>query len=137
MEGALHKFLKETVADELQRQNYSIYYEPLESPLKRLWWNSYRPDVLAMKSRKSNLDVIFVECETKPNRKRVLRKTEKIKKYISLQKELHENATILPLLIIPPFNLNKIISSQLRQIWEIWIINNVGEIKHKISQIRK
>ena len=70
MEGALHKFLKETVADELQRQNYSIYYEPLESPLKRLWWNSYRPDVFAVKSRKSNLDVIFVECETKPNRKR-------------------------------------------------------------------
>ncbi|MEJ2449018.1 MAG: 3'-5' exonuclease, partial [Anaerolineales bacterium] len=41
------------------------YFEPLESPLNLLWWHSYRPDVLAIKSSLNQIYVILVECETK------------------------------------------------------------------------
>ncbi len=122
------------MAKELQKKDYLIYFEPFESPLDRLWWQYYRPDVLAVKSLFPNLKVVLVECETKPNLKRLLRKTEKIQNYLSLQKKLHENASIIPLLIIPPFTLSKIISSKVRQLWEIWILNDLGKILHKIPR---
>jgi len=137
MEGHLHKFLKRTVGLELQNQNYTIYYEPLESPFNRLCWHSYRPDILATLSCNVNLQIVLVECETNPNQKRVLRKTAQIQQNLSLQKRLHENTSILPLLVIPPANLYKIICSSSRRFWEIWIINRSGEIKHKISRNKR
>ncbi|MBT8172368.1 hypothetical protein KJN74_05815 [Candidatus Bathyarchaeota archaeon] len=132
MEGSLHKFLKDIVAKELKKQEYLIYFEPLESPFDRLWWEYYRPDILAIKSWKKNLNIILVECETKPNMKRLLQKTDKLQKFLSLQKKLHEKTTIIPILVIPPNNLKKIISLKIRRIWEIWIINDEGKILHKI-----
>ncbi|MEJ2240578.1 MAG: hypothetical protein P8Y18_00315 [Candidatus Bathyarchaeota archaeon] len=135
MEGHLHKSLKNIVANELENHKYSIYFEPLESPLNLLWWHSYRPDVLAIKSSLNQIYVILVECETKPNKKRLNQKMDKIRKNLSLQKQLHRETHFLPLLVIPPFNLSKIICSELRKFWEIWIINNLGTIKHKINSL--
>ena len=136
MEGSFHKFLKNRVANELQKQKYSIYYEPLESPLERLWWDYYRPDILALKNLSLNLKVVLVECETKPNLKRLLEKTAKIHNYLFLQKMLDEKVSIIPLLVIPPFNLKKIISCKVRKFWEIWIMNNTGKILDKISRVK-
>jgi hypothetical protein len=133
-EGQLHKLHKESVAEELQKQNYTIYFEPLESPLKLLCWHSYRPDILAIKQSNPTQKIVLVECETHPNRKRVLTKKKQIKKNIALQKQLLKNTTVLPLLVIPPNNLQKMISSPIRRFWEIWIINEPGQIKHKISR---
>jgi hypothetical protein len=137
LEGNFHKSLKEWVANELQKQKYSIYYEPSESPLERLCWDYYRPDILALKSFSLNLEVVLVECETKPNLKRLLKKTAKIQHYLTLQKMLDEKVSLTPLLVIPPFNLNKIISCKVRKFWEIWIINNTGKILDKISRVKK
>lgn len=134
-EGELHKLHKETVAKELQKENYIIYYEPLESPLKLLWWHSYIPDVLAIKKSGTSKKIVLVECETHPNRKRVLTKKKQIKKNLSLQKLLLENVSFLPLLVIPPDNLEKMIFSSIRKFWEIWIINQKGQIRHKIYRI--
>jgi len=75
-----------------------------------------------------------VECETHPNRKRVLAKKKQIKKNLALQKQLLENVSVLPLLVIPPDNLEKMIFSSIRKFWEIWIINHKGQIKQKISR---
>ena len=135
LEGIIHKFMKEKVGEELENQNYSIYYEPLESPLNQLWWHSYRPDVLGTRLKVSKLSIVLVECETKPNRKRIMLKTIQIKKCLSFQRKLHEKSSFLPLLVIPPFNLNKIIYSAIRKFWEIWIINQKGQIRHKIYRI--
>jgi hypothetical protein len=136
LEGNLHKSLKDRVANELQKQKFSVYYEPLKSPLERLWWDYYRPDILALKNLSLNLKVVLVECETKPNLKRLLKKTSKIQHYLFLQKMLDEKVSITPLLVIPPFNLNKIISCKVRKLWEIWIINNTGKILDKISRVK-
>ena len=129
--------MKAIVAKELQKQNYLTYYEPLESPYSNLCWDSYRPDILATKCYDNNLQVVLVECETNPNKKRILKKTFKIKRNLSLQKRLYENSCILPLLVIPTFNLVKILCRVVRKFWEIWIVNRLGEIKHKIYRAIK
>ena len=69
MEGRLHKLLKNSAAKELLAQNYRLYYKPLKSPLSRLGWYSYRPDILGVLLGKDDLRVVLVECETKPAKK--------------------------------------------------------------------
>jgi|WetSurMetagenome_2_1015567.scaffolds.fasta_scaffold116592_2 hypothetical protein len=54
-----------------------------------------------------------------------------VKKPIKL---LFENTMILPLLVIPPNNLQKMMFSSIRKFWEIWIINQEKQIKHKIPR---
>jgi hypothetical protein len=133
-EGSLHKLHKQTVAQELQNQNYGIHFEPWESPLNLLWWRSYKPDILAVKQSSSSQRIILVECETNPSRKRVLSKTKQIQKNLSVQKQLFENTLILPLLVIPPNNLRKVLFSAVQKFWEIWIISLEGQIEHKIPR---
>jgi hypothetical protein len=89
---------------------------------------------LAIKQADSSQRIVLVECETKPNRKRVLAKTVQIRMNLSIQKQLFENTMVLPLLVIPPNNLQKILFSTIRKFWEIWIINQEGQIKHKIPR---
>jgi len=130
----LHKLHKLAVAEELQKQGYGIHYEPWESPLNLLWWQSYKPDILAIKQNNSGKRIVLVECETKPNRKRVLIKTKQIENNLTVQKQLFESTMILPLLVIPPNNLQKIMFSPIRKFWEIWIVNKEKQIKHKIPR---
>jgi hypothetical protein len=118
-EGTLHKLHKQTVAQELQKQSYGIHFEPWESPLDLLWWQAYKPDILAIKQANSSRRIVLVECETKPSRQRVLAKTRQIKKNLAIQKQLFENTMILPLLVIPPNNLQKMMFSPIRKFWEI------------------
>jgi hypothetical protein len=134
MEGTLHKLHKQTVADELKKQNYRIHFEPWESPIDLFWWQSYKPDILAVKQTDSGRRIILVECETKPSHKRVLYKTKQIQKNLAIQRQLFENTTILPLLVIPPNNLKKVFLSSVRKFWEIWIVSQEGQIKHKITR---
>jgi hypothetical protein len=134
-EGTLHKLHKQAVAEELQKKNYGIHFEPWESPLDLVWWRSYKPDILAVKQSNSSQRIILVECETKPNLKRVLSKTKQIQKNLEVQKQLFENTLILPLLVIPPNNLQKMLFSTIRKFWEIWIISQEGQIKHKIPRV--
>ena len=134
MEGKLHKLLKLATRKELTCQNYTLYHEPAESPLDRLFWHSYRPDILGVQKMGSILKIVLVECETKPNQKRVLRKTAQIKRVFSLQKQLNEKHAVLPLLVIPFRNLHKVNCLEIRRFWEIWIVKYIGEIMHKISR---
>ena len=73
-EGRLHKLLKNSATKKLLVQNYRLCYEPLESTLSRLSWYSYRPDILGVLLDEDDLRVVLVECETKPDKKRVLEK---------------------------------------------------------------
>lgn len=135
MESELHKKLKQAVARELHIQQYTVYHEPPEPPLSRLFWYSYRPDVIGVISNNSKLIILVVECETNPSLQRMLRKTNQIKHVFYLQKCLNEDHLILPLLIIPSMKFNKINFLEIRRFWEIWIINNSGKILHKLSRI--
>ena len=135
-ESYLHKLLKQTVAKELKNHQFTTYEEPLESPYNHLWWCSYRPDVLATKNIERLFEVVLVECETKPTKKRILHKMEIIQKNMFFQKRLFENVHFIPLLVIPSFSLAKILCEEVRNFWEIWIVNRLGKIKHKISRTK-
>jgi len=136
MEGKIHKLLKHAARKELKNQKYTLYHEPIESPLNRLFWHSYRPDILGVQKMCSIFKVVLVECETKPNKNRVLKKSAQIKRVFSLQQQLNEKHAILPLLVIPFKNLHKVNCLEIRSFWEIWIVNHLGEIMHKISRIQ-
>ena len=134
MEGRLHRLLKKSVRDELKHEGYALYSEPVTSPNKRLWWKSYRPDLLGVVSDESYFKLALVECETKPNQKRVLDKTSKIRSTLVVQMQLYEQCVILPILAIPPCTFSRINIPKIRWFWEIWIINRRGEIVFKISR---
>jgi hypothetical protein len=132
MEGRLHKLFKVVVKKKLLEENYTVYVEPSKPPLERLWWRSYRPDVLGIISDKSIFKLALAECETAPNSKRILAKTSKIRQTLALQKQLNERHIIRLLLIIPPMKFDRINCTAIRRFWEIWIINQRGKITHKI-----
>lgn len=132
MEGNLHRLLKQAVRVELKREGFSIYIEPMRSPNRRLFWDSYRPDILGIVSTKTLFKLALVECETHPNTTRIVNKTSKIRRTLFLQKRLFEQYVFLPLLVIPPLTLNRINHYLIRKFWEIWIVNQLGEVIHKI-----
>jgi hypothetical protein len=132
MEKKLHKLFKRVVKKELLKEDYAVFVEPAESPVERLMWGPYRPDVLGIISKKSLFKIALAECETIPTRKRITAKASKIKRTLSLQKRLDERHVICPLLIIPPMSFGKINCSTIRRFWEIWIVNQRGIIAHKI-----
>lgn len=134
MESKFHKLLKQTVANELEKQQFTTYQEPLESPYNNLWWQSYRPDVLATKNTKTLFEVVLVECETKPAKKRVLTKMLTIQNNLTFQKRLFEKTNFQPILAIPSHNLTRILCSEVRNFWTIWIINEIGKIIQKIPK---
>jgi hypothetical protein len=92
---------------------------------------------LAIKNNQNQIIVTLVECETKPTKKRLLKKMAIIQKNLSLQKQLHQKTQFLSILVIPPFNLSKILCTKVRKFWEIWIINHQGNIKDKIMSTKE
>jgi hypothetical protein len=102
MEGRLHKLFKGVVQKELLEKDYAVYVEPSEPPLERLWWRSYRPDVLGIIADKSTFQLALAECETAPNRTRILAKTSQSRQTLALQKQLNERHVARSLLILPP-----------------------------------
>ena len=94
-------------------------------------------NILGILEDENKLHIVLVECETNPIKTRIFKKTNQIKKALSLQKRLNEKHLILPLLAIPPLNLHKINCRKIREFWEIWIINQSNKVAHKLYRIRK
>jgi hypothetical protein len=132
MEGQLHKLFKNTVTKKLRSQGYTLYTEPPTSPIERVWWTAYCPDILGILSNPSTTQLTFVECETTPNAARILEKTGKIQQTLTLQKRLLEQHRISLLLVIPPNKLSKINRPAIRKFWDIWIVNRQGKIAYTI-----
>lgn len=135
MEGEYHKLMKITVLTELKKEGYELYLEPLESPIESLDWDYYRPDLIGIITNQNLLEIVLVECETKPNFVNLEQKASKIKHTFKLQKQLNKKNRLKFLLAIPFGTLNKINHSKNRRLWDIWIINNKGNIIHKIPQL--
>lgn len=117
---------------ELLAEGYVLYAEPLASPVKRLSWLAYRPDIFGLQVTHNAFKLIFVECETAPTQTKVSKKTKQIKAAFRFQKRLNELHRLRSLLVIPPLTFHKINNRMIRRFWEIWIINRHGIIIHKI-----
>ena len=130
----MHWLLKDAVSDELERGGYELYFEPWESPMKRLSWSFYRPDVFGVSVKEEELKMVFAECETEPNISKVYNKTSKIRRWLSFQKKLCEKHDLCFLLVIPSGKLRRVNTSSVRRLWTIWIMNDHGAIFHKIPR---
>ena len=78
MESQLHELFKDVLCEELEKEGYHLYVEPSESPLERLSWSYYRPDVLGVSCKENECKVVLVECETTPKSGRINEKASKI-----------------------------------------------------------
>jgi len=96
MESECHELLKRTVAKEMEHEGCEVYVEPPSSPLERVTWSFYRPDILAIAYNETALKVTLVECETNPGLKRMNAKTSRIRQTFAMQKLL-DRETRLPL----------------------------------------
>ncbi|MCJ7636256.1 MAG: hypothetical protein MUO21_02070 [Nitrososphaeraceae archaeon] len=134
--GELHEILRNSAIRELQKEGYEIIVEPADSPFQRLNWRSYRPDLLGLFSNDSDFIIIFVECETNPNIRRIMEKTFKLRQSLTLQKRINENHIFRYLLLIPSNSLARINSLEIHYFWEIWIVNQVGNVIYKIPRKR-
>jgi hypothetical protein len=132
LESQLHLTFKRCVMKELLAEGYNLYAEPLVSPVKRLSWSTYRPDIFGLQMTPNAFKLIFVECETAPTQTKISKKTEQVKTALQFQKRLNEFHHLRSLLVIPPLTFNKVNSTIIRRFWEIWVINRQGSIIHKI-----
>lgn len=137
LESQLHLIFKRCVMKELLAEGYLLYAEPLASPVKRISWSAYRPDIFGLQMTQTTFKLVFVECETSPTQTKISKKTEQIKTAFRFQKRLNEFHHLRSLLVIPPLTLRKINSTIIRRFWEIWIINRHSAIIHKIPTISK
>jgi len=112
--------MKRACALELARQGYRVYPEPLWPPCNRLWWASYRPDLLGAKSSSSGREYALVECETNPSTRRLLAKNYRS---VELQDQLDAPCSLRRVLAIPRGTFHRLEAS-VRYSWETWILGD-------------
>jgi hypothetical protein len=134
MESELHGLLKQAARCELEKEGYDLYLEPSESPVNVLSWTHYRPDVLGLTCQETEFELAIIECETNPTVRRLIEKRLKIRRQICFQKRLDQKNLFRLLLVIPPGTLRKVNTCSVRKLWEIWIVDNKGNIAYKIPK---
>jgi len=134
VETGLHNLLKTVAFSELEKEGYDLFVEPSESPVVRLSWSFYRPDILGILSSETEFRMILVECETDPRRSRVRGKGLRIRRYLTFQRRLNEACDARLLLVVPSGKLRSIDDSDVRRLWEIWIVNYDGRVVCKIPR---
>jgi len=130
----LHGILKRAAASELSREGYELFFEPAYSPLERLHWFAYRPDIMGLMSAGHELRLVFVECETSPRPRKMNDKTWKIKSSLNIQTCLGERHSFRFILVIPAGTLSRVLCPDVRGLWEIWTVNHVAEVVTRLSK---
>jgi len=134
VETRLHNLLKTVAFSELEKAGYDLFVEPSESPVARLSWSFYRPDILGILSSETEFKLILVECETDPRMGRVRGKGVRIRRYLTFQRRLNETCDTRLLLVVPSGKLRAINALDVRRLWEIWIVNYDGKVVCKIPR---
>ncbi len=129
-ESELHRSMKRMVRADLEKQDYRVVEEPLYPPASWMHWESYRPDLLGLKSDDHSEQVVIVECETHPSMKRFVSKN-----YGSFwfEPSVTRDGSIRRILAVPRGKLASL-DLELRHGWEIWVMGCVAPIV-KISSI--
>ena len=123
-ESPLHHRMKAIMRAELERGGYRVLEEPLFPPSRRVFWSSYRPDLLGYRKEMGEEELVIVECETHPNVRRFASKN-----YSSLwfQPFLFEGGSIRRLLAVPQGGLHGV-NLGLRKEWEVWVLGRKGPL---------
>ncbi len=117
-ESLLHRLLKLRVSNDLEREGYRVFPEPLFPPDQAVDWFAYRPDLFAVRVRSDGDDYALVECETNPNMYRF-----RSKNFASLcfQPKICQLDNLRKILAVPTGKL-RAVDLRLRDGWEIWVV---------------
>jgi hypothetical protein len=116
--------MKAVVRQELEHERYAVVEEPLFPPGERITWTSYRPDLLGYRSEHGTEELVFVECETHPNMKRL---REKNVFTVSFQPYLFTCGSVRRILAVPQGRLRSV-DLRIRNSWEVWVVGATSAI---------
>src|SRR5579863_9038658 len=110
--------MKAIVRHELEQERYAVVEEPLRPPREKVSWHSYRPDLLGYRSEGEVEEIVVVECETRPNMKRL---RDKNAFSVWLQPYLYRRGSVRRILAIPQGKLGSV-DLGVRSGWEVWVL---------------
>jgi len=112
--------MKAIVKAELVREDYEVIEEPLFPPGERVSWSSYRPDLLGYRSNEGSEELVLVECETRPNMRRLQAKQYRT---VSFQTYLSRRGSLRKILAVPQGRLRSV-DMRIRSEWEVWVVGS-------------
>jgi hypothetical protein len=119
-ESAVHRSMKTIVRAELEHERYAVVEEPLFPPRRKVYWRSYRPDLLGYRSEGGVEELVLVECETRPNMRRLGAKNHSS---VWFQPYLFRRGSIRRILAVPKGRLRSV-DLKIRDEWEVWVLGN-------------
>ncbi len=117
-ESRAHRSMTAIVRKELELDRYAVVEEPFFPPRSKLWWSSYRPDLLGYRSEGADEEVVLVECETHPNMRRLSKKNTFS---VSFQPYLFRRGRVRRILAVPQGKLGAV-DMRVRNRWEVWVV---------------
>ncbi|MDA4126640.1 MAG: hypothetical protein OK452_05485 [Thaumarchaeota archaeon] len=117
-ESAVHRSMKTIVRAELEQERYAVVEEPLYPPGRKAYWRSYRPDLLGYRSEVGVEELVLVECETRPNMRRLGAKNHSS---VWFQPYLFRRGSIRRILAVPQGRL-RAVDMSIRDEWEVWVV---------------
>ncbi|MDG6901148.1 MAG: hypothetical protein JRM80_04225 [Nitrososphaerota archaeon] len=118
MESQLHRSMKAVVKSELEREDYAVVEEPPFPPREKVSWSSYRPDLLGYRSRGGSEELVLVECETRPDMRRLDKKRHRS---VWFQPYLFRRGSMRKILAVPQGKLGSV-DMKVRDEWEVWVV---------------
>jgi hypothetical protein len=112
--------MKAIVKSELIREAYAVIEEPLFLPGERVSWSSYRPDLLGYRSNGGTEELVLVECETRPNMRRLRSKQYRT---VTFQTYLFRGGSLRKILAVPQGKLGSV-DMRIRDEWEVWVVGS-------------
>jgi hypothetical protein len=119
-ESAVHRSMKTIVREELEHERYAVVEEPLFPPRRKVYWRSYRPDLLGYRSEGGLEELVLVECETRPNMRRLGAKNHSS---VWFQPYLFRRGSIRRILAVPKGRLRSV-DMKIRDEWEVWVVGD-------------
>ncbi len=110
--------MKAIVRNELEDERYAVVEEPLFPPREKVFWSSYRPDLMGYRSEGGIEELVLVECETHPNMRRL-----GAKNFTSVwfQPYIFRSGAVRRILAVPQGKLGAV-DMRIRDKWEVWVI---------------
>lgn len=117
-ESDVHLAMKAIIRRELERERYAVVQEPVAPPAKKVSWRAYRPDLMGYKSEGGLEELVLVECETRPNMRRLEKKNASS---VWFQTYLNREGQVRRILAVPQGKLGAV-DLAVRDVWEVWVI---------------
>jgi len=117
-ESQAHRSMKSIVRGELEGERFAVVEEPAFPPAEKVSWSSYRPDLLGYRSESDAEEIVLVECEMRPNMKRLAAKNFSS---VWFQPYLFRRGSVRRILAVPQGKLGSV-DMKIRDRWDVWVV---------------